>query len=234
METKKRLLMYGVEGLVIIFGILISLFLEQKRQDHEDVHRKNETLSQLVLVIDEDLQQIEKFIDLQNYSLESYKVLTKNLQGQSEIKPDSIIYHLSSVGRALRSFFPQQGTFNQLINSDLTKAIKSKELKTKLFKIYNEDLIRHQVHTKEYDQFFLAFNYRLTKNFFLDDSWDVGGNPVQISSYKYNPEYYRSDEVFADLIESKSSIINYISELDYLFNEFSELKELCLVEVGEH
>ena len=67
---------------------------------------------------------------------------------------DSIVFHLSSVGRALRSFFPQESIFNQLLNTDLIKMIESNRLKNKLFKLYNEDLKRHDVHTKEFDAFF--------------------------------------------------------------------------------
>ena len=102
---------------------------------------------------------------------------------------DSIVFHLSSVGRGLRSFFPQQGIFNQLVNSDLIKMIQSDEMKTKLFKLYNEDLRRHDVHTKEYDDFFLDYNYRLSENFFLQDSWTTKPddlNPITIENYKFN------------------------------------------------
>ena len=94
---------------------------------------------------------------------------------------DSIIYHLSSVGRGLRSFFPQEGVFNQLISSDLIKRIDSEDLKINLFKLFNEDLKRHEVHTKEYDVYFLDFNYKLSVNFFLEDEWSIEPDPINLS-----------------------------------------------------
>ena len=209
---------YSFEFVVIILGILISLLLEQNRQNKIEIDRKNNTIKQLVNVIDEDINQINGFIYLQNYSLKSCNLILDNLNNQSTMSEDSIVFHLSSVGRGLRSFFPQQGIFNQLVNSDLIKMIQSDEMKTKLFKLYNEDLRRHDVHTKEYDDFFLDYNYRLSENFFLQDSWTTKPddlNPITIENYKFNSAYYRSSKIFADIIESKSSIQQYISCLLY-------------------
>ena len=235
-SIKYFLIKYSFEFVVIILGILISLLLEQNRQNAIEVDRKNNTIKQLVNVIEEDMNQIDGFLYLQKYSLISANKVLNDLNNKSSMPEDSIVYHLSSVGRALRSFFPQQGIFDQLVSSDLIKMIESEELKTKLFKLYNEDLRRHDVHTKEYDIFFLDYNYRLSENFFLQDSWVKTPNdtdPISIDSYQFNPEYYRSRKVFADIIESKSNIQSYINELAYLKRIFSNLKTLCLSEIGE-
>ena len=235
-SLKYFLIKYSFEFIVIILGILISLLLEQNRQNAIEVDRKNNTIRQLVNVIEEDINQIDGFLYLQKFSLVSANSILENLNNKQQMPEDSIVFHLSSVGRALRSFFPQQGIFDQLVSSDLIKMIESEELKTKLFKLYNEDLRRHDVHTKEYDVFFLDYNYRLSEYFFLQDSWiktPNAVNPITIDSYKFNPEYYRSRKVFADIIESKSNIQSYINELTYLKGIFMNLKTLCLSETGE-
>ena len=121
-----------------------------------------------------------------------------------------------------------------LLVTDLIKMIDSDKLKTKLFKLYNEDLKRHEVHTKEFDKFFLDYNYRLSENFYLQDTWStspIDEKPIIISGYRFNEKYYRSSKIFADIIESKSSIQQYIRELNDLFNSFTELKSLCLDEL---
>jgi len=235
-SLKYFLIKYSFEFIVIILGILISLLLEQNRQNAIEVDRKNNTIRQLVNVIEEDINQIDGFLYLQKFSLVSANSILEDLNNKQQMPEDSIVFHLSSVGRALRSFFPQQGIFDQLVSSDLIKMIESEELKTKLFKLYNEDLRRHDVHTKEYDVFFLDYNYRLSEYFFLQDSWiktPNAVNPITIDSYKFNPEYYRSRKVFADIIESKSNIQSYINELTYLKGIFMNLKTLCLSEIGE-
>ena len=132
---KRFTIKYSFEFVVIILGILISLLLEQKRQNEIEINRKNNTIKQLINVIDEDINQIQGFIILQNYSLNSCNLIFDNLNNKNIMEEDSVIYHLSSVGRALRSFFPQEGIFNQLVNSDLIKMIKSDKLKTTLVDI---------------------------------------------------------------------------------------------------
>ena len=231
---KRFAIKYSFEFVVIILGILVSLLLEQRRQNEIEINRKNNTIKQLINVIDEDIDQIEGFIYLQNYSLKSCNLIFDNLNNKNKMSEDSIIFHLSSVGRALRSFFPQEGIFNQLVNSDLIKMINSDKLKTNLFKLYNEDLKRHEVHTKEFDKFFLDYNYRLSENFYLQDTWStspIDENPIIISGYRFNESYYKSSKIFADIIESKSSIQQYIKELNDLFNSFLELKSLCIDEL---
>ena len=66
---KKQIIKYSFEFIVIILGILISLFLEQRRQNSIEAERKNNTIKQLVNVIEEDINQIDGFIYLQKYSL---------------------------------------------------------------------------------------------------------------------------------------------------------------------
>lgn len=232
---KKLFLKYSFEFVVIILGILISLLLDQRRQNALEIERKNNTIRQLVNVIEEDISQIDGFIHLQTYSLRSADFIFDNLNDRNSMTQDSIIYHLSSIGRGLRSFFPQQGIFDQLVSSDLIKMIQSDLLKKKLFKLYNEDLRRHDVHTKEFDKFFLEFNYSLSEQFYLEDSWSTSPTdptPVVIKGYSFNEEYYRARKVYADVIEARSSIESYLSELDHLRDSFSELETLCEKELS--
>tara|TARA_Y100001970_G_scaffold199666_1_gene242866 strand:+ start:1029 stop:1736 length:708 start_codon:yes stop_codon:yes gene_type:complete len=232
---KKVILKYSVEFIVIIVGILISLSLESARQNAIENELKNKIIKRLVGVIEEDINQIDGFIFLQNYSLKSCNKLFGNLSGENKMRQDSIVYHISSVGRALRSFFPQESIFDQLVSSDLIKMIESEELTMKLFKLYNEDLRRHDVHTKEFDNFFLKFNYSLSEYFYLQDNWSnspTDSNPIRINSYRFNEEYYKSKKMYSDIIESKTSIVQYLQELEALKISFSNLKELCIDELN--
>ena len=232
---KKYIIRYGFEFIVIFLGILISLYFEQSRQNKIENERKNNSIEQLIKVIDQDIKQIENFVKLQQMSLESSEALYENLRYNSNLSEEKIMYHISSVGRALKSFFPQEGIFNQLISSDLIKRIKSETLKTKLFKLYNEDLRRHDVHTKEYDNFFLEFNYKLSEKFFLEHTWktDVTEvNQVEVLRYKFNSEYYKSDIFFGNLIEARKNISAYLGELRELTLKYNNLKSLCKDEIN--
>tara|TARA_Y100001970_G_scaffold44911_1_gene56172 strand:- start:7827 stop:8528 length:702 start_codon:yes stop_codon:yes gene_type:complete len=232
---KKYIIRYGFEFVVIFLGILISLYFEQSRQDKIENERKNNSIEQLIKVIDQDIKQIENFVKLQQMSLESSEALYENLRYSSNLSEEKIMYHISSVGRALKSFFPQEGIFNQLISSDLIKRIESETLKTKLFKLFNEDLRRHDVHTKEYDNFFLEFNYKLSEKFFLEHNWktDVTEvNQVEVIRYKFNDNYYKSDIFFGNLIEARKNISAYLGELRELTLKYNDLKSLCVDEIN--
>ena len=231
---KEYVVKYSFEFVVIFLGILISLYFEDARQDRLENERKNKSIEQLINVIDQDINQINNFIKLQEVSLVSSDILYDNLNNEINLSEEKIMYHISSVGRALKSFFPQEGIFNQLISSDLIKRIKSETLKTKLFKLFNEDLRRHDVHTKEYDDFFLDFNYKLSVNFFLDHNWktDVSEvDQIEIIKYRFNNKFYESDEFFGNLIESRKNIKAYLNELNELKLKYSDLKSLCLDEI---
>ena len=231
---KEYVVKYSFEFVVIFLGILISLYFEDARQDRLENERKNKSIEQLINVIDQDINQINNFIKLQEVSLESSDILYDNLNNEINLSEEKIMYHISSVGRALKSFFPQEGIFNQLISSDLIKRIKSETLKTKLFKLFNEDLRRHDVHTKEYDDFFLDFNYKLSVNFFLEHNWktDVSEvDQIKIIKYRFNNKFYESDEFFGNLIESRKNIKAYLNELNELKLKYSDLKSLCLDEI---
>ena len=232
---KKYFLKYGFEFVVIFFGILISLYFEQSRQNRIENERKNNSIEQLIKVIDQDLLQIDNFILLQQMSLESSDKLYDNIRYDEKLSEDKIIYHISSVGRALKSFFPQEGIFNQLISSDLIKRINSETLKSRLFKLFNEDLKRHDVHTKEYDEFFLSFNYKLSVNFFLEHNWKTDAsevNQIEIKKYRFNNSFYTSDEFFGNLIEARKNISAYLTELQDLKTKYSDLKSLCIDEIS--
>ncbi len=231
---KEYVVKYSFEFVVIFLGILISLYFEDARQERVENERKNKSIEQLINVIDQDINQINNFIKLQEVSLESSDILYDNLNNEINLSEEKIMYHISSVGRALKSFFPQEGIFNQLISSDLIKRIKSETLKTKLFKLFNEDLRRHDVHTKEYDDFFLDFNYKLSVNFFLEHNWktDVSEvDQIEILKYRFNNKFYESDEFFGNLIESRKNIKAYLNELNELKLKYSDLKSLCLDEI---
>jgi len=232
---KKYIIKYGFEFIVIFLGILISLYFEQSRQDRIENERKNNSIAQLINVIDQDIIQIDNFIKLQQMSLESSDILYGNLRYNEKLSEDRVMYNISSVGRALKSFFPQEGIFNQLISSDLIKRINSETLKTKLFKLYNEDLKRHDVHTKEYDNFFLDFNYKLSKNFFLEHNWKSDANEVnqiEVLKYRFNIDFYQGDEFFGSLIEARKNISAYLTELNELKVKYSDLKSLCIDEIS--
>ena len=227
---KELALRYGLEFVVIVLGVFISFHVQELQDESADRAMKNEALEQLMRVMQGDLEQIESFVALQSESLRHANAFLDK-ESSWVGQEDSAMVCLSHVGRALRSFFPQEGVFNQIVSSDLVELIESRELKSGLFRLYNEDLRRHAVHALEYDQFFLPFNRRLTKEFLLDDIWGRGPQEVWVLAYSGNDTYLESRALRSDVIEARGCIRNYIKELQFLQVEFEGLRGLCLTEV---
>ena len=107
---------YSFEFVVIIFGILISLLLEQNRQNNIEIDRKNNTVSQLINVIEEDINQINGFIYLQNFSLRSCDLILDNLKKKNAMTEDSIVYPCPPLeGRSGLSFLNRESLISWLI-----------------------------------------------------------------------------------------------------------------------
>ena len=82
---KKYIIKYSFEFLVIFLGILISLYFEQSRQNRIEKERKNNSISQLITVLDEDIIQIDAFIQLQEMSYKSTNIIYGNLRNNYQI-----------------------------------------------------------------------------------------------------------------------------------------------------
>ena len=157
---KEYVVKYSFEFVVIFLGILISLYFEDARQDRVENERKNKSIEQLINVIDQDINQINNFIKLQEVSLESSDILYDNLNNEINLSEEKIMYHISSVGRALKSFFPQEGIFNQLISSDFN------------YKLSVNFFLEHNWKTdvSEVDQI-VILKYRFNNKFYESDEF---------------------------------------------------------------
>ena len=232
---KKYIFKYSFEFLVIFLGILISLYFEQSRQDRVERERKNNSIGQLIKVIDQDIIQIDQFIKLQEKSLMSCNLLYHNLRGDNFLSRDTIIYHISSVGRALKSFFPQEGIFNQLISTGTFELIEKKELKSLLLKIYNHQNSRNKAISNQIDLFTIEFENKIFKNFRIDfknnnlEGYIYGKTTVE--NYDFNQKFYYSNEFFGLLSRAKQWGYQYTRLLNDIKKNYNQAKIYALNEI---
>lgn len=223
-----------VEAVVIIVSILLSLYLQGLYDSSRMTERKEDLLQSLATVIEQDMAQIEYFSQIQNRSHRSAELL---LDSDLDVTLDSVYWHLSSVGMGLRSFFPQRSPFEEIIDAQVTRHIHSTDLRTDLFKLFSEDLERHEVHTKEYDQLFLTFNRYLSENYLLVDWWreGLGTLPeIDITSFDTSMNPQGDRKLRGMLIESLFATSSYASELAYLRAKYSELQNLIAMELNQN
>ena len=221
-----------IEAGVIVVSILLSLYIQGLYDASRMNERKEDLLKSLSTVIEQDIAQIDFFSNIQNRSHRSAEIL---LYPNQDLVIDSIYWHLSSVGMGLRSFFPQRSPFEEIIDAQVTRHIRSPELRTDLFTLFGEDLERHEVHTKEYDQLFLSFNRYLSETYLLVDWWREGSGQIpeiDVTSFDRTLRPDQDRKLRGMLIEALFATSSYASELGYLKGKYVSLQEDILAEIG--
>ena len=134
----KSYLRYVVEFLVIITGVLLSFYLDDLRQLNDKKSYKDTLIEELLITSQEDLKQITKITEdltkVQEYIDEFLNDLS---DGAKDLSDDQIAEkYLFIVQKMSVSFFPQNGTFNQLISTGSLDLIDSKEFRRVLLNNY--------------------------------------------------------------------------------------------------
>ena len=126
---------YILEFIIIITGVVLSFYLDDLRQLNEKESYKDTLIEELLVTSQEDLKQIEK-ITLDLNKVQSFiKELLLDLEDKQKNISDSEIAekYLFITQKMSVSFFPQNGTFNQLISTGSIELIDSKEFSNWLY-----------------------------------------------------------------------------------------------------
>ena len=110
---------YLLEFLIIITGVLLSFYLDDLRQLGEKESYKDTLIEELLVTSQEDLKQIEKITEdlklVQNYIAE---ILADIEDGKKDLADSTVAEKYLFITQKMSvSFFPQNGTFNQLIST---------------------------------------------------------------------------------------------------------------------
>ena len=129
---------YILEFIIIITGVVLSFYLDDLRQLNEKESYKDTLIEELLVTSQEDLKQIEK-ITLDLNKVQAFiKELLLDLEDEQKDISDSEIAekYLFITQKMSVSFFPQNGTFNQLISTGSIELIDSKEFRRVLLNNY--------------------------------------------------------------------------------------------------
>ena len=85
---KRRIL----EGLFIVLSILISFFLEDIRQENEEIEKKNELVADLAIVVEEDQMQISALEKTLRESLRCIDILQDDIDNNHQILSDQEMF----------------------------------------------------------------------------------------------------------------------------------------------
>ena len=231
-------LRYILEFIIIITGVVLSFYLDDLRQLNEKESYKDTLIEELLVTSQEDLKQIEK-ITLDLNKVQSFiKELLLDLEDKQKNISDSEIAekYLFITQKMSVSFFPQNGTFNQLISTGSIELIDSKEFRRVLLNNYTHYYERNSANNRTLDDLYLAFGANIDPNITVtsiekEDASFIYSDLV-VSSYEIDQEFYLSNTFKAYLLTAQSMVGKNIDMLEIFSKSYSEIIALANKEIS--
>ena len=148
---------YGLESIAIIVSVLFSFYLEDLRVTNEKTNYKNELVKNLKAIINEDLINIQNIKELQNRAYAGADLIINDMiDGKMDLDKKEIAENYLLVGqRGWVSFFPQNGSYTELISTGSLELIRSTNFRKALTNTYTHLYERNLQVSRTIDDFFL-------------------------------------------------------------------------------
>lgn len=226
---------YIIEGTVIVFSVLLSLYLGNINEFFSDKDKKRSYLIDLSITLEEDIKQIRNLITILNNSenliIELQNDIDKN---SSSLSYEKIINNIIEIEVGF-SFFPQDGIFNQMIATGTFELIKNQYLKNNLLEMYNHQVARNYATSVEIDNFNIVFRgepyekFRIRFDYNLLDGEFYGKR--KLISFDFDTKYYHSNSFYGLLSQAKLYSNMYKRLLNDILNSYEETLLLCRQEI---
>ena len=125
-----------LQALVIILSVLLSFYLEQRRQVNITKQEKNYLLTDLTKTLESDIDQIELILNGLAVSDKNLLKLLDDINNNHTLLSDREVAEILLQVQIGTSFFPQDGIFNELISNGSFNLIENDELKALLLNMY--------------------------------------------------------------------------------------------------
>tara|TARA_B100000963_G_scaffold350568_1_gene360983 strand:+ start:26 stop:763 length:738 start_codon:yes stop_codon:yes gene_type:complete len=207
----------AIELLAIVTSILLSFFLEDLRQEQEEIEKKNDLVQDLAIVVTEDLKQIQALRTTLETSLYCINKLQDDIASDHEDLTDTAALEALMCIEVGHSFFPQDGVYEQMVATGALELIDGNELKTQLLKIFTHLKDRNYATSTEIDYFNINLRNAVLTNFRIKFSYDsdagVFYGSSNIETQKFNADYYMSNEFFGLLSQASLYANMYLRQL---------------------
>ena len=218
---------YGLESIAIIGSVLFSFYLEDLRIKSEKTRYKNELVISLKAIVDEDLISIQNIKDLQNRTYTAADIIITDMtDNKMDLRESEIAANYLLVGqRGWVSFFPQNGTYTEMISTGSLELIKSTNFRKALTNTYTNLYERNLQLSRTIDDFFLDAFARYSPNIIIQSTEKKNEGYIYSelvpTVYEVDKDYYLSNEALSDMIQFKNLIGMYLD----LLNEYEESYE---------
>ena len=134
------------------------------------------------------------------------------------------------------SFFPQNGTFNQLISTGSIELIDSKEFRRVLLNNYTHYYDRNSANNRTLDDLYLAFGANIDPKITVtsteqDDASFIYSDMV-VSSFDIDQKFYLSNTFKAYLLTAQSMVGKNIDMLQIFSKSYKEIIDLANKEIS--
>tara|TARA_S200000501_G_scaffold180215_1_gene169602 strand:- start:331 stop:1005 length:675 start_codon:yes stop_codon:yes gene_type:complete len=222
--------------IAIVASILVSFFLEDLRQKNEEVEKKNELVSDLSIVISEDLKQIQALQETLEGSLTCIAQLQDDIASNHTVMTDMEALEAVLCVEVGHSFFPQDGVYEQMVATGALELIEDNELKRQLLEIFTHLKDRNYATSTEIDSFNITFRNAMLANFRIRFSYDsddgVFYGSRKIETKEFNAQYYQSNEFFGLLSQGSLYANMYLRQLNDIRAGYQAVEKLAEIELA--
>ena len=226
-----------VQAIVIILSVLLSFYLEQRRQVNITKQEKNYLLTDLTKTLEGDINQIEIILEGLDKSDKNLIKLLDDINNNHTLLSDREVAEILLQIQIGTSFFPQDGIFNQLIANGTFNLIENEELKSLLLNMYTHKKERNYATSTEIDDFNLLWRRQIMGNFRIQFNYNSYDGEIygqqELTRYRFNRQYYLSDELYGALSQSRIYVGMYTRFLNDQKNEYQTALALSKTEIGK-
>ena len=226
-----------IQAVVIILSVLLSFYLEQRRQVNITKQEKNYLLTDLTKTLDSDIDQIEIILEGLSNSDKNLVKLLNDINNNHTLLSDREVAELLLQIQIGTSFFPQDGIFNELIANGSFNLIENEELKALLLNMYTHKKERNYATSVEIDNFNLLWRRQIMGNFRIQFNYNSYDGEIygqqELTRFRFNRQYYLSNELYGALSQSRIYVGMYTRFLNDQINEYQTALALSKTEIGE-
>ena len=226
-----------VQAIVIILSVLLSFYLEQRRQVNITKQEKNYLLTDLTKTLEGDINQIETILEGLDISDKNLIKLLDDINNNHTLLTDREVAEILLQIQIGTSFFPQDGIFNQLIANGTFNLIENEELKSLLLNMYTHKKERNYATSTEIDNFNLLWRRQIMGNFRIQFNYNSYDGEIygqqELTRYRFNRQYYLSNELYGALSQSRIYVGMYTRFLNDQKNEYQTALVLSKTEIGK-
>ena len=227
---------YGIEGMVILFSVILSFYVEGQRDLAEKNDNKDKLILDLINSIDEDLEQIQNINESVSNAVQNINDIQSDINSDDYNPKKSELISKAITANVGTSFFPQKGIFNQLISTGSFELIDSQELKSMLLRLFNHQNERNIAISTSIDFFNIEYQNNIYSKFRIDTEYnsldgEYYGKQV-LRNFQFDKEFYYSNEFYGLLSRAKQWGNMYIRLLNDIEENYKQARIYAEYEIS--